>query len=232
MSDVKISLEGLSVMIGVPAGRDIHPFTTRSLMYTQRVLAQVKIPHEPVLVANCSVVQWARDEVADVFLKSGYKRLFWIDSDMTWEPDDFMRLLALSQVYDVVCATYPAKIDSPVTFYVNREPDKDMVANEHGLFEVLGVGLGFTIVSRKAMEAIAARSPVVWDEAAQREIREIFRVQSIMKNGRRTRSGEDMAFFTDLREEGFKVWLDPQVDLGHMGMKKYTGSVRDALQLT
>jgi hypothetical protein len=231
MKGIAINLDGLSVMLGMPAGRDLHPLTVKSLLGTTRLLQTMGIPYEPAMVAGCSVVQWARDEIADLFKKSSCSRLFWLDSDMVWEPEDFVRMLALSQIYDVVCATYPAKIDSQTTFYVNRDKDAKLERNEHGLIEIWGVGLGFTVVSRSVMEALYVDSPLVYDEAAGRELSAVFRVQPKLNGDRLVRAGEDMAFFADIRDAGFKVWLDPQVDLGHIGVKKYTGSVRDALQI-
>jgi hypothetical protein len=63
------------------------------------------------------------------------------------------------------------------------------------------------------------------DQIAKREIPSVFRIDSV-DGGRR---GEDMAFFADIRAAGYKVMLDPTVDLGHVGRKVYTGSIRDAL---
>lgn len=222
--NIKISLDGLSVMVGIPAGRDLPVLTVKSLMATQVLCQQHNVSFSLGMIAGSSVVQWARDEVLDLFLKGDANRLFWIDSDMVWEPEDFMRLLALSQLRDVVCAAYPAKHDQP-TFYVNWDRDAGIVLGEYGLIEVKGVGLGFTVMSRKVAEAVASKADVVTDDVSQREIAAVFRIG---KTGGK-RQGEDMAFFEDIRALGYKVWLDPAVDLGHVGSKTYRGSIRDAL---
>ena len=41
--------------------------------------------------------------------------------------------------------------------------------------------------------------------------------------------GEDMAFFEDLQKLGYKVHLDPSIELGHIGRKVYTGKIMDLL---
>jgi hypothetical protein len=40
-------------------------------------------------------------------------------------------------------------------------------------------------------------------------------------DGVRHRRGEDGAFFDDIRALGHKVWLDPTIELGHVGTKVY-----------
>lgn len=223
-ASVDIDLKGLSVMVGIPAGRDLPILTVKSLLATQSLCRDLKVPFQVGMVAGSAVVQWARDEVVDLFLKSDATRLFWIDSDMVWQPEDFMRLLALSQRHEVICATYPAKVDQP-TFYVNRDPSLPMDANAFGLLEVWGVGLGFTVTTRRVIEQLAANAPKVFDAVSDREVAAVFRIDAT--NGKRR--GEDMAFFADIRALGNTVWLDPSVDLGHIGPKVYTGSIRDAL---
>lgn len=220
---VDISLDGLRVTVGIPAGRDFHALTVRSLLETFNKCQTMGIHAQLALVANNSIVQWARDEVVDLFLQTDCNKLFWIDSDMVWDPNDFIRMLALSQKRDIVCATYPAKKE-PATFYVNHDPP--LISDDLGLFEVKGVGLGFTVMSRKVVEALVDNAPKALDEISGKEIPQVFRVG--MVDGKRI--GEDMAFFEDARKLGFKVYLDPLVKLKHLGLKQYEGSILDALK--
>jgi hypothetical protein len=220
---MQIKLDGLRVAVGIPAGRDFHALTVKSLLGTFNLCNTVGVHAQLALVANNSIVQWARDEVIDLFLQTNCNRLFWLDSDMVWEPEDFMRMLALSQERDIVCATYPAKKDQP-TFYVNYDPP--FVSDDLGLFEVKGVGLGFTVMNRRVVEALVNQSPKAKDEISGKEIAQVFRVG--IKDGKRI--GEDMAFFEDARSLGFKVFLDPLVKLKHLGIKQYEGSIMDAIQ--
>lgn len=223
--DITIDLAGLSVMVGIPAGRDLPALTVKSLLTTQALCMERQVPFQLGMVVGSAVVQWARDEVVDLFLQSSATRLFWIDSDMVWEPEDFMRLLALSQYRDVICAAYPAKQDQP-TFYVNWDQDAGLVQGEYGLLQINGIGLGFTVMHRRVLEQLAAKAPRVTDDVSQRELAAVFRIGRTA-DGRR--QGEDMAFFADIRALGHAVWLDPEVSLGHIGCKTYTGSIQDAL---
>jgi hypothetical protein len=220
---MQIKLDGLSVAVGIPAGRDFHALTVRSLIETFGKCQAMGIPAQLALVAGNAVIQWARDEVIDLFLKTDCSRLFWIDSDIVWDPNDFIRMLALSQKRDIVCATYPAKKE-PTTFYINHDPP--LVSDDLGLFEIKGAGLGFTVVTRRVIEDLVSFSPKAVDQITGKNIAQVFRVG--MKDG--TRIGEDMAFFDDVRKLGFKVHLDPLVKLRHLGLKQYEGSIFDAIQ--
>lgn len=224
--DIDISLAGLSVMIGIPAGRDLPALTVKSLLGTMELCRTQRVPTQLGMVVGSAVVQWARDEVIDLFLQSDATRLFWIDSDMVWEPEQFMRLLALSQYREVLCAAYPAKRDQP-TFYVNYEAG-NLMQGQYGLLDIKGIGLGFTVMHRTVIERLAANAPKVLDDVSGKSIASVFRVDT--SDGRR--QGEDMAFFADIRALGHKVWLDPTVDLGHIGQKTFRGSIRDALTPT
>jgi hypothetical protein len=221
--DITIDLKGLSVMIGIPAGRDLPGLTVKSLMRTQALCYSHQVPFQLGMVIGSAVVQWARDEVVDVFLKSDATRLFWIDSDMVWEPDQFMRLLALSQYRDVICGAYPAKKDQP-TFYVNYDKDR-LAQSEYGLIEINGIGLGFTVMARHVVEQLVAKADKIVDGTSEREIASVFRIDSV--DGKRR--GEDMAFFADIRALGHKIWMDPEVSPSHWGSKVYTGSIKNAL---
>lgn len=218
-----IALGKTSVAIGMPVGKPIPPQTVSSLFATAYALAQMGIRCD-LLMQVCGVIQIARDSTLDTFLRNGADKLFWIDSDMVWEPRDFLRLLALSTKFDVVGAAYPAKVDGPTTFYVNTDGIVPKV-NQYGLRTINGLGLGFTIVSRKACEHLASKATRVMDGIAKLDMAEVFRVDQ--SNGyRRT---EDMAFFADLAAAGFTVWCDPSIELGHVGEKEWRGRLADAI---
>ena len=93
-----------------------------------------------------------------------------------------------------------------------------------GLQECNGLGLGFTCVSRELCETIAAKAPRVRDGLNDREMASVFRVDTI--NG--TRRTEDMAFFQDIRDAGYTVWMDPTIELGHIGERRWVGRLMDA----
>ena len=43
--------------------------------------------------------------------------------------------------------------------------------------------------------------------------------------------GEDMAYCDDIRALGFKIWLDPNVSIGHVGSKTYDHKIIDQMTM-
>jgi hypothetical protein len=217
------------VTIGMPVGSGSIPWATAmSLMNTVRACDKEKMVVRVESVVGCSVVQWARSLVVEKFLKSDSTHLFWIDSDIVWALDDFFRLVGFGAALDVVGATYALKRDAG-GFLVNLAGDPGKVeVNGLGCVRVKSLGLGFTLMKREVVEKVAATKERVSDHLNGVEYADVFRVDT-KKNRPR---GEDVAFFDDIRELGYRVWLDPSVKLGHIGQKVYSGDVIDALGLS
>lgn len=223
MSD--ISIAGISVMLAMPTNRDIPPQTALSLCATQDALFRAGVEYEIEMQVGCSRVTAARNASAHNFLRSSKQKLFWLDSDMAWEARDFMRLLALSTKLECVGGIYTTKTDPP-NFMVNTVPGQFLETNEFGCLPMIGFGLGFTIVSREIMEALAAKAPKVVFPSIEGRAAKIFHEDI---DGELDR-GEDMAFFADVKALGHEVWLDPSIMLGHIGPKEFKASVMDVLQ--
>lgn len=222
-----IRIDDLSVYVGIPAGRPPECWeTVLSWGETTRVCQKIGLPLVPGFTKGCAIVTHARDIVLHEFLESPCNRLFCIDSDMEWLPDHFLRLVALSQVVDVVGAVYPAKRDTP-TFFVNLADRKEVECDEYGLMEVDGIGMGFTIINRKVIEELVATKPTMLDQMTGKTMAKVFRTDIHQGNFR----GEDMCFFADLKELGYRVHIDPSIDLAHHGQKRYTGRFMDAFQV-
>lgn len=225
MERTKVRVADLYVSIGMPCGQSLPWQTSMSLAHTTAELGRLGVQtHFSVIAGNANVFA-ARDAVLDCFLRSDAKQLFWIDSDMKWTPEQFMRLLVLSIKYPVVAATYPTKMGTPRM--VVKHPDLvNFEINEDGLIKVESLGLGFTCVQRHVMERLVVGKPMLYDEIADREYASVFYqdwAESRTKSGRINRRGEDTNFFKDVRTLGYDVLLDPTIMLGHVGNKSFEG---------
>lgn len=223
----------LSVCIGFPTGAYIPWQTALSLAATTRLCAQQGISIDVAVIAGAAIVTDARSQVADVFLKGKQSRLFWIDSDITWRAEDFIRMLVMTAEMDVVCAAYPRKRpDLGLTIQHSYPTINAFETNRFGCVKIDGTGLGFTVMTRAVIEKLAARAPRIFDEAYGAEIAEVFRTDTVSTPGRpKTRRGEDIAFFSDVRAAGYSIWLDPTVKLGHVGSHVHQTDVLKALGL-
>lgn len=215
-------------MIGMPCGSGSVPFKTAlSLAGTARLCEYEKVPLAIEGPEGCSAVTWARDVVAAKFLKSDCSLLFWIDADIVWHPKDFLRLVAAaaSGQYALISGVYAVKQDPPSVFLATPETDA-LEVNGHGNVRVRSLGLGFTCVTRAAMENLAASKGTVTVQGI--ECPDMFRLD---KRANGNGLGEDIAFFEDLAGMGYKAWLDPSVRLGHVGTKVYECDPISALGL-
>lgn len=221
---VSLAVDGLRVMLAMPVHRDVPVRTMMSVLASWDACHARGIPLDIQVQEGSSLVHHARTKIAHLFLQSECNRLFWIDSDMAWEPEAFIRLVALSSVMECVSGAYPAKRD-PIEFRIDAPIGEDVVANEYGCLPLKGVGLGFTIVSRRVMEELAARAPLRRYPDISEPIPRIFRCDD---DGDRER-GEDMAFFADVRALGVPAHVDPTITLSHIGSKAYTARFADHL---
>jgi hypothetical protein len=220
-----VDVSGLRVMIGIPCGPQLPWQTVQSLVETVVLLKEKDIPFELTMVAGSSIIESARTKVANKFLQSRCNRMFMIDSDVTWEAKSFVKLLALSVHMPVVCGAYPAKMD-PCTFLMGPTATKTVTMNEWGCLPIDGMGLGFCVVQRDVIDELARYAPKLTFHDEPAPVAHIFRCDQI--NG--AFRGEDMAFFADVNNAGYKVYLDPTITLGHVGTKVYSGTIMDALK--
>jgi hypothetical protein len=211
----------LRIDIGMPVHTGFIPYpTAAALMDTVREMMLRRFTVRHISPVGSSIVTDARSAVVDQFLKGDGTHLFWIDSDMHWHPRWFLKLVALCTQVDVVGATYTQKTEPPR--FMLREPKNTI--NPWGLIEVAGLGLGFTIMRREVVEKVAASKPMIHTNGG--ELREVF---AFGRTPEGHRLGEDMAFFQDIREAGYTVWMDPKVNVQHVGLKMYGGDVMAAL---
>lgn len=222
---IQLSMAGVHVMLAMPTHRDIPVLTVKSLLETQDALTQRNIPCDVEMQVGGSLVHHARTKAAWHFLQSDCTHLFWVDSDISWRAVDFLRLLAFGTKLECVSAVYPCRAD-PIRFFLSPTSEI-MQANEYGCIPVGGLGLGFTVVQRVVMEKIAAQSPLlIYPDVPEGPVPRMFRCDERDGQAR----GEDIAFFDDIRGLGFQPWLDPSIELGHIGTKEYRASFSNHLE--
>ncbi len=222
---MKYDLCGISVLIAIPVNRDFPWQTVQSITETVDLLNARHISYRIQMLTGVSIVDKARSQLAHVFLKGPEKRLFWIDSDMSWKAESFLRVLSMSVAMDVVGATYPAKRGPNTEFLMDLDTSKPIRTNEHGCIPIKGMGLGFTCCRREVIEYLAKQAPTVIDDNGE-SVPMIFR--SEIKDG--VFRGEDIVFFDDCRKAGAGVWCDPSIELGHVGGHEYRGALAGAMK--
>lgn len=213
-------MANICVMLAMPTTRDLPVKTLVSLWATQKLLITRGIAPVICIPTGCSTGAFdGRNVAAHQFLgMPECTHLFQVDSDMSWQADDFLRILALCTKLSFVAAAYPLKRDDQPVFACNVKEGTPIVPDEFGCVEVNnGVGLGFACVQRHVMEELAAKAPLVKMPGRDEKMRHIFRCE--LKGDELV--GEDYVFCQDIMSLGYPVKIDPHIALGHIGPKEF-----------
>ncbi len=139
-----------------------------------------------------------------------YDKLFMIDSDIVWNPEQFLRLYASDK--DLISAVYFEAQGADAMVHRAKNDFKPMKREDIQLLqqldepiEVYGVGLGFMCVKFGVFESL--KRPWFGLGKVIQEVDGIVYELPL---------GEDLYFCEKVAEQGHQVYLDPQVIVGHI----------------
>ena len=179
--EVKVSIEELrkrKLFLATPMyGGNCVGMYTRAIADLSAVCAKYGIPLQLYFLFNESLITRARNYCADEFLRSDATHMLFIDSDIGFNPQDVLALLAIQDdesEYDVIGAPYPKKCISWEKVkqavdkgFADEDPNKlekfvgDYVFNPKGgqreipigePVEVMEMGTGFMMIRRKTFD--------------------------------------------------------------------------------
>jgi hypothetical protein len=114
--EIKATVEELrkrTLMIGSPLyGGQCTGSFMKSMVEFMVLATKYGLDVKPYFIYNESLITRARNYVADEFMRSGYSRLLFIDSDIGFNAEHIIHMLALQtdeSEYDVLCGPYPKK---------------------------------------------------------------------------------------------------------------------------
>ena len=215
------NLAGKSLMIGLPAyDHKVGAKMAVSLMKLAQDVLEHGINVQVSSVCGCSVVSRARNLVVYEFLQSKCEHLLFIDSDMTFEPDAVLRLMAWNQEKAIVAGAYEARKQGKV-YILTLDGDKDgeVIMDEYGLVKARRVATGFMMIHRRVFEGLAAKHPEWYhqDHSSPAKLYSFFDFLTTPDGY----IGEDFLFCKRAEEAGFDIWIDPTIKLGHMGVHEF-----------
>ena len=235
-TQVTVDLKGRHLVLGLPAYDGTFPDELMSAVIETISLCR-RHGVNVTVASRCgsALIDKTRDEIVHAFLHTtdGTDLLF-IDSDVVWHPDDVLRLLAWGTTRDFVCGPYCVKQDDPAFYYdLLPSPEGKIIQDPDGLIELKSAPGGFNLISRHALETMVAEHPELQYVAHRGEFKgKTVSALSMMylrenDDGTRSRIGEDIAFSNRYRATGMRMWLDPTIELGHIGKKIYRASYTD-----
>lgn len=202
------------ILIGVPCMDMVSAMFTQSLAMLQRP----KDCDVAIMLNIGSLVYDSRNQIAKAAIKMEADLVLWIDSDMVFEPDTLVRLLAdIDEGRDIVSALcfYRRPPYGPVGYtrlQVENDEIKEMEKitdyNAGEIIEMDAVGFGCVLMKADPLYELAAGEwfmPTTW-------------------------AGEDCAFCVRAKKEGYSIYLDTNIKLGHMGYLPITESYFRAAQ--
>ena len=175
-------------------------------------------------ICGCSVVSRARNLLVQDLIESPCTDLLFIDSDINFEPEDILRLMAwTSDPKKGIVAGVPRTRSEQKTYIATLDEDADgLTMNGMGLVRAQRVATAFMMVRRDVFETLIEAHPEwkYFDGRSGRMVPCLFDFE-LTEEGY---MGEDYLFCDRVREQGFEVWIDPSISLGHMGIQEYTGN--------
>lgn len=188
---LQVSVEELQkrkLFLAVPMyGGQCAGMFARSVADLSAVCTKYNIPLQMFFLFNESLITRARNYCVDEFMRSGATHLMFIDSDIGFNPQDVIALLAMqddASPYDVIGGPYPKKciswekikqaVDKGMADDNPNQLEKyvgDYVFNPRGNqreipinqpVEVLEIGTGFMMIRRKTFEDYQKAYPHLW----------------------------------------------------------------------
>lgn len=217
-------LRGVEVMLAVPCGDGRYErLFMESLRLTEQAVIQYGGKFRLSECAYVSDIVIARTRLFGAFLRSTATHMFFVDSDQAWAVQDFVKFLMADR--DFIAAAGVRKVHPP-SFAVNvsddfGKPTPMHVDAERGYMEVTGVGMAFVCITRACAERmVEAYADLTFNAAEGREETALFLPMIFNKRY----MSEDFAFVHRWRAIGGKAWVDPTVDLRHVGSYVWSGA--------
>ncbi len=176
----------------------------------------------PIYMSFDSLVQRARNDIVKVAVESEVDDLFFIDTDQDWNPQDFFRML--SHDCAVVAAPVPKKSD--IEQY-NVKLLGDFVIEDNGLVSVDGVGTGMMRIRKDVLKKVYDASDEYKEPHKPDATKNVFEVKVV--DGELW--SEDIVFCDKVKKLGEKVYIDPLVNCGHSGAKRWVGNFYQWIKL-
>lgn len=222
-------MAGRHIFIAIPAYTgQIHLGTMRSL-FTDLLALQAR-GDEFTVYDECgnALLADGRAVMVAKFLEAGATDLVFVDYDVIWEAGALLRLV--DAPVDFVAGIYPQRKD-PINYCVQWIPERKQLPfdPETGLIEVAGVPAGFMRVTREAIEKLIEAYPETEFHVETMKDTKVYGLFESWRDGV-MKFGEDYSFCRRWREIGGKVWILPEMTMGHVGNKTFRGNIGEWLR--
>lgn len=213
-----------------------------SLLNTITLAPENGVSVQPLFRAGESLITRARNDCVATFLDNPqWTHLFFIDSDIGWNPEAFFRLVKSG--YDIAAGAYPLKRENypdiipqissselPHLFarYTVNNDSTNLIIQEDGFIELNEAPTGFMCIKREVFLKLMEAYPnlkYVTDSLDMKDKGLHYRFFDCIVHPESKRYlSEDYAFCKLWNDLGGKVYVDAFSNLTHQGMKTYEGN--------
>lgn len=201
------------VVVGIPSyDARIDYRITGSLMEAATNIVAGKGRIGLMVCPGLSLVQKARDKIFTKFLRvEGATHLFFIDSDVAYETQDFLQIVARCASDQVLCGMVPSRGEPP-TFTMRPLFRDGQPVREGDLVEFERIGTAFMCIGRAVAERLIELYPEQYDEGDEK-------VYGMFPCGYNPDTqefrGEDYGFCDRVRSAGFRIFGVPNMTFRH-----------------
>ena len=151
----------------------------------------------------------SRNELARRSIEMGADYIFWLDSDMVFDPDILKRCWAIKDQADIITGLYFRRV-APYTPVLYDQMDfnekdectwKETAELPDAPFEVAACGFGCVLMPTHIFIDVQTKYGTMFNPIGG--------------------TGEDLAFCWRARQLGYKIICDPSIELGHAGQMIY-----------
>lgn len=203
-----------------------------------------------------SLISRARNQLVAKFMSNPeFTHLLFIDADIGFNPEDILKMLWYDK--EIMTGAYPIKdinwdrvsalaksgeptntlMSKSLRYVVNATKDRSgNVRVDKGALEIYDAGTGFMLIKREVFERLFYAYPELKyrDDTgtlspAEREFTYALFNSYVDDDGRFL--SEDYGFGRYWQKIGGSVWVDPTIELTHIGRMRYTGKMLDYLSL-
>lgn len=180
----------MKILIATPCNDEID------VGYVQCLLSLKRVGECAFLLLTGSLIYASREAIAEKAVNEGFDYVLWIDSDMTFPPTLLLDLIAHDKdIVTGVCAMRRHPYTPCV--YIEKEKYEAITDWPDRLFEVDACGFGAILTKVEVLEKMFEKYQTCFQPLPG--------------------FGEDMSFCRRAKELGFKIYADPNIDIGHIG---------------
>jgi len=201
-------------------------------------------------IGNESLIPRARNNSLHRFIKSNYTHLFFIDSDIEFEPNAFIELLEFDK--DVVCGAYPRKgynwkkliyslqnesnsneqlFSRGLDFTFNPDYGTDgKIIKSNNFIKVIHASTGFMLIKRDIIEKLCdihKELEIISDDMTQQDKTHIGLFHCIIVN--KQYLSEDYSFCHRVNNAGGEVWINISNNINHVGKHIFMSDIKNRI---